>query len=139
MPSMRCPPWLVSHRSHLYTIRIRYSICIKRCLRPQGPFKFAISSSCPQAHHPKDCRNDSASSCCAVHFLHILFYFGYCPNFGAKLHSILVRMGMHLSYVLWLLFDLVYCIQSFNSVGQSPCTVIGYMMGTCNGGCEFFD
>ena len=37
-----------------------------------------------------------------------------------------------------LLYDLMYCIQTFNSLGQSPCTVTAYMMATCNGGSEFF-
>ncbi len=31
-----------------------------------------------------------------------------------------------------------HCVQTFNSVGQSPCVVAGYMMATCSGGCEPF-
>ena len=31
-----------------------------------------------------------------------------------------------------------YLVQTSNSLGQSPCTVIAYMMSTCNGGREFF-
>jgi hypothetical protein len=29
-----------------------------------------------------------------------------------------------------------YCAQSYNSLGQNPCTVAAYLMSTCNGGCE---
>jgi hypothetical protein len=29
-----------------------------------------------------------------------------------------------------------YCSQSFNSLGQNPCTVAAYLMSTCNGRCE---
>jgi hypothetical protein len=31
------------------------------------------------------------------------------------------------------------CIQTFNSIGQSPCTVTAYMLATCNFGCEIFN
>ena len=27
-------------------------------------------------------------------------------------------------------------VQSFNSLGQDPCTIAAYMLSTCNGGCE---
>src|SRR5713226_46958 len=31
-----------------------------------------------------------------------------------------------------------HSVQTFNSVSQSPCTVAGYMMATCYGGCKLF-
>src|SRR5258708_16207044 len=40
--------------------------------------------------------------------------------------------------ILWPLSDSMHCVQTFNSLGQSPCTVIAYMMATCDGGGEFF-
>jgi hypothetical protein len=39
---------------------------------------------------------------------------------------------------LWLLFDLMHRVQTFNSLTQSPCTVIVNLMATCDGGSEFF-
>jgi hypothetical protein len=33
----------------------------------------------------------------------------------------------------------MFIVQTFNFVGQSPCAVIAYMMGSCNGGSEFFN
>jgi hypothetical protein len=35
------------------------------------------------------------------------------------------------------LSDLILCVQTFNSLGQSPCDVTAYMMSTCNEGGEF--
>jgi hypothetical protein len=31
---------------------------------------------------------------------------------------------------------MVFCVKSFNSLGQNACTVAANMMATCNGGCE---
>ena len=38
---------------------------------------------------------------------------------------------------LYNLMALLRCIQAFNSLGQSPCTVAAYMLATCYSGCEF--
>lgn len=44
-----------------------------------------------------------------------------------------------LTYILWPLSELMITfVQTFNSLGQNPCTVLAYMMSTCNGGREFF-
>jgi hypothetical protein len=51
-----------------------------------------------------------------------------------------VCMSWFRQYLLWPLSNLViHYAQAFNSAGQSPCTVIAYMMGTCDGGREFFN
>jgi hypothetical protein len=41
-------------------------------------------------------------------------------------------------HILWHLYDLMDCVQTYNSAGQSPCTVTAYLMATCDGGREFF-
>jgi hypothetical protein len=51
-----------------------------------------------------------------------------------------VWMSWFRRYLLWPLSNLVnHYVQAFNSVGQSPCTVIAYMMGSCDGGSEVFN
>ena len=90
------------------------------------------------------CRNVAAPdrSYKANRILHILFSLCCCANFRAELHRDVVRMGMHVVFptILWPLSDLVmHYVQTFNSVGQNPCTVTAYMMGSCNGGREFFN
>jgi hypothetical protein len=41
-------------------------------------------------------------------------------------------------YSHWLLFDLMHCVQTYNSLAQSPCTVLANLMATCDAGSEFF-
>jgi hypothetical protein len=31
-----------------------------------------------------------------------------------------------------------HCVQTYNSLGQNPCTVAAYLLSTCNQGCELF-
>ena len=38
--------------------------------------------------------------------------------------------------IVWPLSDPINCVQTFNSLGQNPCTVAAYMMATCHGGGE---
>jgi hypothetical protein len=47
-----------------------------------------------------------------------------------------VRTPWFRQLIVWPLSDPMNCVQTFNSLGQNPCTVTAYMMATCDGGSE---
>jgi hypothetical protein len=59
-------------------------------------------------------------------------------DFCAEVHLSGISMGKHIAVTTFFelsaaLSDPMHCVQTFNSLSQSPCTVVAYMIATCNG------
>jgi hypothetical protein len=98
----------------------------------------------PTRSLPQGCftRNVPPPSHCTARFLVLLFCICCRQGFCAELHLADISMGKHIvvTTVFGLsgpLSDPMHCVQAFNSLGQSPCTVAAYMIATCNRGGEY--